>query len=365
MPLNSRVYLDHAATTPVVPAARAAMAEALARWANPSSQHAEGRAARALLEDARARIAAALGWTGEVVFTSGATEAAQLAFRMCWHRGPKPIVSTVEHQAVLRQAPESERLNAPVGADGIVDPEALAQLLHLCPGGLVAIQHCNSETGVIQPIAHILEAVDANGGTLFADCAQTAGKLPLPPADLIAVSAHKLGGPPGIGALLVRDPRRTLLFQGGQEGGWRPGTENLPAVLGFAAALEEAVGTPWISEQLANRVSLEAAIESAGGATICADSDRTPLIGAYHMHGMSAAAQLARFDLMGFSVSAGSACTAGSTRQSHVLAALGLDADASARTIRVSFGRSTTRAEVDAFEQAWVGLATEARRRAA
>ncbi len=366
--VQPRIYLDHAATTPVLPAARAAMIDGLERWANPSSQHRDGRAARAGLEDARDRIKAALGWTGSLIFTSGATEAAAIAFRPCWLHGPKPLVSTVEHDAVLRQAPVAERLNAPVDGLGQVDPAALAQLLHLVPGGIVAIQHVNSETGVIQPIAQILEAVDGNGGTLFVDCAQSAGKLPLPAADLIAVSAHKFGGPPGVGALLVRD-LKMLYPTGGQEGGYRAGTENLPAILGFAAALDHPrtdEGFPlWFGDQLANRFALEGAIEDAGGTTVCPHAPRSPMIASYHMPGMSAAAQLIRLDALGFAVSAGSACSSGAVRQSHVLAALGLDAAWSANVIRVSFGSATTGDEVDRFARAWASLAGEARRRAA
>ena len=363
-----RIYLDHAATTPVVPAARDAVIEGLARWANPSSQHRDGRAARNALEDARARIKAALGWTGDLIFTSGATEAAAIAFRPCWSRCPRPLLSAVEHDAVRRQAPEAEPLTAPVDPLGRVDPEALAALLRRAPGGLVAIQHVNSETGVLQPIPEIIEAVDATGGALFVDCAQSAGKLPLPPADLIAVSAHKLGGPPGIGALLVRD-FKCLEPTGGQEGGYRAGTENLPAILGFAAALDRPLGedgfAAWFGDQLANRFALETAIEDRGGTTVCSNALRSPMIASYHMPGMSAAAQLIRLDALGFSVSAGSACSAGASRPSHVMEALGLDPAFSANAIRVSFGSGTTRDEVDRFAQAWTALAAEARSRAA
>ena len=351
-----RIYLDHAATTPVLPRARAAMADALGQWANPSSQHRDGRAARATLEDARARIKAALGWTGTLIFASGATEAATLAFSSWRHKGPKPLVSTVEHDAVLRQAGERDRLDVPVDALGRVDPAAFAERLHLVPGGLVAVQHVNSETGVVQPIAELIEAVDANGGKLFVDCAQSAGKLPLPPADLIAISAHKFGGPPGIGALLVRD-LKTLEATGGQEGGYRAGTENLPAIMGFAAALDE--------PRDADGFPLETAIAAAGGTAVCADAPRSPMIASYHMPGMTAAAQLIRLDAQGFSVSAGSACSSGASRPSHVMAALGLDPAWSANVVRVSFGPATSLEDVRMFADAWSGLAAEARTRAA
>ena len=217
-PQNPRsISDDHAATTPVVPAARAAMVEALAHWANPSSPHGEGRAARAALEDARARIKAALGWDGEVMFTSGASEAIGLA--LC---GFDAVASAVEHDAVLSAVGAEARLPVDANGDG--------RSAHtLPPSAVTPIQHVNNETGVIQPLAELRRAIRAGGGLLFADCSQSAGKLPLPDADMIAISAHKFGGPPGIGALLLRD-LALLQPTGGQEKGYRRGTENLPAV---------------------------------------------------------------------------------------------------------------------------------------
>jgi len=228
MPDQARIYLDHAATTPIIPAAREAMADAMARWANPSSPHSEGRAARAALENARARVAAALNWDGEVIFTSGASEAIAIALR-----GHDAIASAVEHDAVLAVA-GATRL--PVGPDGYVDRNAITGPARY------AVQSVNNETGVIQPMAEIADIVRANGGILFADCSQSAGKLPLPDADVMCVSAHKLGGPPGMGALLVRN-LGLLTPTGGQEQGYRRGTENLPAAIGFATALD--AGFAW------------------------------------------------------------------------------------------------------------------------
>ena len=355
-----RIYLDHAATTPLLPAAREAMVEALERWANPSSPHAEGRAAKAALEQARERIKAALGWTGELIFTSGATEAAVLAFRRCWAEGPKPMLSTVEHDAVRRQAPEGERINIGVDGGGLLDPQQLASWLQIARGGLVAVQHVNSETGVIQPVEQIVEAVDAAGSFLFVDCAQSAGKLPLPPADMIALSAHKFGGPPGIGALLVRD-LKLLVPQGGQEKGYRGGTENLPAIIGMAAALES--GREWLASASTLRDRLDRATLSAGGEIVAEGSRRISTIGAYRMPGIPANAQLIQFDMAGIAVSAGSACSSGSLKTSHVLAAMGWDERAASEVVRVSFGRSTTAAEVDRFAALWTDMA--AKRRAA
>lgn len=335
------LYLDHAATTPLLPEAREALLEGLAIWANPSSPHAAGRAARAKLEDARARIARALGWEGQVIFTSGASEA--LAIAMTRARLPVVAVSPVEHEAVLRHAGNVERL--PVDACGRVDPQATAR------GGLVVVQQVNNETGIIQPLAEIVRSVRGAGGLLLADCAQGAGKIGLPDADLIAIAAHKFGGPVGVGALLVHD-WAMLAPSGGQERGYRPGTENMPAALAMAAALE--AGSHWIEEAVRLRAILDAAVIAAGGEVIAADAARLACIGAYRLPGKSAAAQLIRLDSQGIAVSAGSACSSGSLKVSHVLSAMGLDATAAGEVIRVSIGRETTRQDVERFLPVWL-----------
>jgi cysteine desulfurase len=335
------------------PEAIAAVADGMARWANPSSPHAEGRAARRALEDARARIAAALGWKHEVILTSGASEAIALALGRA--KSVRIAVSPTEHDAVLRAAGDAERL--PVDASGRVMLPA--------PSGarrLFAIQAANSETGVLQPLDRIGDAIRAAGDLLFADCAQSAGKLPLPDADLIAVSAHKLGGPPGIGALLVRD-FATLEPSGGQEQGYRGGTENLPGVLGFAAALE--ASRDWIQDAAEWRAMLDAAIVAEGGEVVAAAASRIPTIAAYRMPGVASAAQLIRFDGGGIAVSAGSACSSGSLKPSHVLEAIGWDPRAAREVVRVSFGWNTRAEDVRRFAEAWTAIAGEARSRAA
>ncbi|MEJ5975414.1 aminotransferase class V-fold PLP-dependent enzyme [Novosphingobium sp. PS1R-30] len=339
-----RIYLDHAATTPLLPAAREAMLAGFAQWANPSSPHREGRAARAMLEDARARIAAALGWDGEVVFTSGASEA--LALALAKSRQPLAAVSPVEHEAVLRHAGGAERLA--VDDRGLVDPATVART------GLIAVQQVNNETGVIQPLEAIAAAVRGAGGLLLADCAQGAGKLALPDADLIALSAHKFGGPTGMGALLVRD-WALLDPTGGQERGYRAGTENLPGALAMVAALEH--GATWLDGAASLRRQLELSIGEAGGTVIAADAPRLPTIGAYRMPGVSAAAQLIRFDSMGIAVSAGSACSSGSLRTSHVLGAMAIEDKAASEVIRVSIGRETTEADIARFLTTWREIA--------
>ncbi len=339
-----RLYLDHAATTPMLPAAQAAMVGAMAGWANPSSPHADGRAARATLEDARARIAAALGWSGHVIFTSGASEA--IAIGLLRAKGRRIVTSPVEHDAVLRVTKGAERLA--VDGDGIVLPS------HQPGDGVVlAIQHVNNETGVIQPLGQI----DRNGAILFADCAQSAGKLPLPDADMIAISAHKFGGPPGIGALLLRD-LALIDPSGGQEQGYRAGTENLPAILAMAAALE--AREDWLPRAAALRARLDAEIEAAGGVIVARDAPRLPTIASYRMPGVSARAQLIQFDLAGISVSAGSACSSGSLKTSHVLGAMGWDEAAAAEVVRVSVGPQTCDSDLDRFLAVWTAMAAKA-----
>lgn len=335
-------YLDHAATTPLLPAAREELLRGFAIWANPSSPHRPGRAARAALEDARARIGAALGWDGEVIFTSGASEALALAISRC--AMPLAAVRAVEHEAVLRHAGDAARLG--VDAAGRVDPASCAL------GGLVAVQQVNNETGVIQPLDAIAAAVRGAGGLLLADAAQGAGKLATPDADLIALSAHKFGGPIGVGALLVRD-WAMLRPTGGQERGYRAGTENLPGVLAMAAALE--AERNWLDEAARLRVRLETALVAAGGSVIAATAPRLPTIGAYRMPGRSANAQLIRFDGQGIAVSAGSACSSGSLRVSHVLEAMGTPEPG--EVIRVSIGRETGAADIDRFVAAWGEIA--------
>lgn len=338
------LYLDHAATTPLLAQAREAMLAGFARWANPSSPHAPGRAARALLEEARARLKAALRWEGEVVFTAGASEALALAITRCAQ--PLAAVAAVEHESVLRHAGAAVRLA--VDSDGLVNPVDCAL------PGLVAVQQANNETGVLQPLHAAAAAVRGAGGLLLADCAQGAGKLALPDADLIALSAHKFGGPVGVGALLVRD-WALLRPTGGQERGYRGGTENLPSVLAMVAALEAEHG--WLDGAVALRDRLDAGIVAAGGEAIAADTARVPTIGAYRMPGRSARAQLIGFDAQGIAVSAGSACSSGSLKTSHVLSAMGLDERSASEVIRVSVGRETTTADVDRFLAAWAQMA--------
>ena len=340
-----RIYLDHAATTPVVPAARTAMVEAMGHWANPSSPHSDGRKSRAALEAARETVKAALDWDGEVLFTSGASEAIFMALS-----GFDAVASAVEHDAVLNAVGAEARLK--------VDAHGVVQLGPVAKGRRYAIQHVNNETGVVQPLAELGVEIRAGGGLLFADCSQSTGKLALPYADMIAISAHKFGGPPGIGALLLRD-LALLRPTGGQEKGYRRGTENLPAVSGLAAAL--AGGFAWLESAAKLRAKLDAAIVAAGGEVVAADSQRLATIASYRMPGVSASSQLIGFDMAGISVSAGSACSSGTLKTSHVLGAMGWDVAAASEVVRVSFGPETSEADIERFVSTWIKIKERAK----
>ena len=351
------IYLDHAATTPLLPAARDAMDQGFALWANPSSPHGAGRAARAALEDARERVKAALNWDGEVVFTSGASEAAVLALGQV-EASAQPrerFVSAVEHDALLAAAPGAPRIA--VLPDGAVDEEALVAVLAKAKQPVVAIQSINSETGNWQNHGDLTDRIHEAGGLVVVDCSQSAGKYPLPhEIDMAILSAHKFGGPVGVGALLVRE-WAMLAPGGGQERGYRRGTENLPGVLGMAAALE-ACEEPYVShEAYAAMMQFAGQVRAAGGTWLGDSLDApTAYIHAVAMPSLSASAQLMRFDLARIAVSQGSACSSGSMKRSPVLAAMGVDGDLADRTIRVSLGWTTTVAEIERFAEVWLGM---------
>ena len=328
------------------------MEEGFDLWANPSSPHAEGRKARGALEDARERVKRALGWEGEVIFTSGASEAAALALGHA--KAGARLVSAVEHDAILKAAPDAERL--PVLKDGQLDLKVLQEAVDR-ERPLVAVQQVNSETGNRQVVDIIHQYVSDAGGLLLSDAAQSEGKLTLLPCDMAIISAHKFGGPIGIGALLVKD-LAMLEPSGGQERGYRRGTENLPGVLGMAAALE-ACGDPYLDPAVHEPLDhLAQECRNLGG-TWLSDrlSDPTPYIRAIAMPKMSGSAQVMRFDMAGISVSQGSACSSGTMKTSHVLQDMQVEPDVADRTIRASFGWNTTREEVERFCEVWLELA--------
>ncbi|TNE53490.1 MAG: aminotransferase class V-fold PLP-dependent enzyme [Sphingomonadales bacterium] len=306
------------------------MEEGFRIWANPSSPHAEGRKARAALEDARERIKVALGWDGELIFTSGASEALWIALNRA--KVDRRIVSAVEHDAVFRAAPDAE----------IFSDDA-----KIGKGALLAIQHVNPETGTVNPVDKMADMVRSSDAIILSDCAQSAGKLPLPQADMAVISAHKFGGPIGIGALLVRD-FNLLEPIGGHERGYRQGTENLPGAMGMAAALEAG---DW-----ATTAEDRGAFRSALGDGVLSNGEQVDYIFGLTHPSISAQALLIRLDAMGFAVSAGSACSSGTLKKSRVLDAFGVSDEVAARTIRVSLGWNTTSEELVKFAEAWASL---------
>jgi len=351
-----RLYLDHAATTPIVGEALAAVAAAMEAWANPSSPHADGRRARAAFEEARRTIADALGWRHDVILTSGASEAVQIVADRA--KAERRIVGPTEHDVVIAEMGEAATV-LPVDTNGLIDLEALETALGV-GSALVAVQLVNNETGVIQPIERIQEIVRNAGSLLLADCAQAAGKIPLPDADFVAVSAHKFGGPPGVGALLVRD-LASLKASGGQERGYRRGTENWPATAGMAAALASRAFAEAMPRLASLREQLEQEITAAGGLVIAAEAPRIATIGGYSMPGVASASQLVQLDLAGISVSAGSACSSGSMKPSRVLAAMGIPEEIAASVVRVSFGPTTSESDIERFLGEWRRMAARAK----
>ncbi len=355
--MPNRILLDHAATTELLPQARAALLRGLDEWANPSSPHAEGRRAFALLEEARATLAEELGWRHDIIFTSGASEAVEMVAARA-RLAPRAHGAT-EH-AIVPHAMSAGSTVIPVDAHGLIDEAALDDVLGRGPA-LIAIQAVNNETGILQPLDRLAARIRAAGSLLLADCAQSAGKAPLPDADFIALSAHKLGGPPGVGALLVRD-LRTLAPVGGQEKGYRRGTQDAPGALAFAAAL---AARPYDMERLGElRTRLDDGVRAAGGVVIGEGSPRLATIGAVALPGASSASLLVQFALAGIAVSAGSACSSGKMKDSLVMAAMGVAPELAASFLRISFGPATSEADIDAFLTEWRRIADRMKRAA-
>ena len=330
------------------------MEEGFALWANPSSPHAEGRKAKQALEDARDRIKRALGWDGEVIFTSGASEALAIALRQS--KAEHFAASTAEHDAVFANGNGTFHAALKVGQNGRIGRGELYEAMGVVgtspdderSPSLTFIQHVNSETGAILNVdAMVKIAGNFPEAKILSDCSQSAGKLPLPSAQMVVLSAHKLGGPIGIGALLVRD-YGMLEPMGGHERGYRRGTENVPAALGFAAAIEAGA---WQT----TRQQRAQFLDQFGEARL-SFPNQVDYIGALTHPALSAQALLIRLDAKGFAVSAGSACSSGTLKKSRVLDAFGVSDDVAARTIRVSLGWNTTQEELEQFTEAWKSL---------
>jgi cysteine desulfurase len=363
-------YLDHNASAPLKPAAIEAIAAALGRTGNPSSVHQAGRAARRALEQARASVAALAAAPPEaVLFTSGGTEANNQAVGSA---DGLRMVSAIEHDSVLAAAPDALRL--PVDGAGRVDLEQLAVHLAAQPPALVSVMLANNETGVIQPVAEVARLARRQGALVHCDAVQAAGKLELDigalGVDLLTLSAHKLGGPPGVGALVL-GPGITpaaLLRGGGQERRLRPGTENLPGIVGFGRAAELALEERDMASRVAtqrNRLEAEILVLAPAAAVQGRTAPRLPNTSCIGMPGVSNQTQLIAFDLAGIAVSTGAACSSGKVGPSHVLAAMGVAPDAAASAIRVSLGWATTAEDVDRLVAAWGDLYARTRTAAA
>ncbi len=371
---GNRIYLDHNATTPVRPEAARAVARALIRVGNPSSVHSEGRKARALLEESREAVAALVGGLARnVTFTSGATEALNLALTPGLRAGAdarpwRLFISATEHSAVLNghRFPADSVEIVPVGADGVVDLEHLGRAIGAHPDArpLLALQLANNETGVVQPVADAAQIVKKHSGLLVCDAVQAAGRLHIEiaalGADLIALSGHKIGGPSGVGALIratdaihIPDP---LVRGGGQEKGLRGGTENLPGCAGFgAAAVVARAGLEAGAARLGGlRERLEAGLREIDSdvAIFGAETERLSNTVSFAFQGVSAETALISLDLAGFAVSSGSACSSGKVKTSHVLEAMGVKPDISRGMLRASLGWSTKDADIESFLEA-------------
>jgi len=358
--MSRDIYLDYNATAPLRPEALAAMAAALAETGNASSVHRFGRRARKRVEDAREAVAALVGAaSAAVVFTSGGTEANNLALAGAGRE--RLLVSDIEHDSILAAAPAAERI--PVGPDGVVRLDALAALLQADRRpALVAVMLANNETGVEQPLAELALLAHAHGALVHADAVQAAGKIRIDfaalGADLMALSAHKLGGPQGVGALLVRDGLAVSpqLRGGGQERGLRAGTENVAGIAGFGAAAAAARrGLPGYARLAALRGRLEEGIRALSPGThfFGREGPRLANTACFTMPGVASETQLIALDLAGIGVSAGSACSSGKVRASHVLRAMGASEAEASCAIRVSLGWLTTGEEIERFIAAW------------
>jgi cysteine desulfurase len=373
--MPERVYLDWNATTPLRPEAKAAMAAAWDISGNPSSVHVEGRQARRLIEEARTSIAAAVGGRPQdVIFCSGGTEANALALTPGLRRGPgrpagRLLVSAIEHASVLSggRFPADAIGTIHVTPSGVVDLGHLRALLQDGPPALVSVMLANNETGAIQPVSEIAGIVHEAGGLLHVDAIQALGKIPLDikslEADLVTLSAHKIGGPKGIGAVVLAEDVQglePLLRGGGQELGRRAGTENVAGISAFGAAAKAAMAA---LEADAVRLralqnQLEDGLRQTNGMMVfCGDVPRLPNTTLFTVPGLKAETAVIGFDLAGIAVSSGSACSSGKVQPSHVLAAMGFGRELAKGAVRLSLGWSTTETDIDMALKAWRNLA--------
>jgi cysteine desulfurase len=376
--MNQRSYLDHNATAPLRPEVREAVIDALALNGNPSSVHAEGRAARAAIEQARAKVAKLVGaHPANVIFTSGGTEANALALAAqsgeAWHC----YLSAIEHPSVLsggRFYRETTTI-IPVTPDGVADLDVLRKKLEKHkPGGwrpFVSLMTANNETGAIQPVAEAAPIVHDAGGLLHSDAVQAAGRIPLDMtalgADMVTLSAHKIGGPKGVGALVLAEGAsvQPLIKGGGQEGRRRAGTENVAGIVGFGVAAELALADLAKTDEIA---ALRDVLEE-GVRALCPDAvvlsarvPRLPNTSCIAVPGVKAETLVIGLDLAGFAVSAGSACSSGKVEASHVLAAMGASPEIAHGAVRVSLGFGSENTDIQRYLSAFGELVKRLKR---
>ena len=379
--MSARSYLDWNATAPMREEAKAAFTAAISLAGNPSSVHAEGRAARALIEAAREEVATLVGTLpGNVVFTSSGTEANMLALtpaiETADEKRPRTrlFISAIEHVSVRGggRFPRDATEEVPVGPDGRLDLAALARAIANTPRPLVSLMLANNETGIVQPVAAAAAIVHEAGGLLHVDAVQAIGRIACDmtalDADLLTLSAHKIGGAKGVGALVraredVHFPE-PLLRGGGQERGLRAGTENIAGIAAFGAAA--AAARVRRESELAHMAALRNRME-VGLLAIASDAvvfgreggvDRLPNTSLFALAGIKAETAVIAFDLEGVAVSSGAACSSGKVQPSHVLAAMGVSPTLLRGAVRVSLGWSTTEADVEKFLSAWTKLAS-------
>jgi cysteine desulfurase len=373
--MPDRIYLDWNATTPLRTEARQAMQAAWEVSGNPSSVHAEGRRARRLVEEARATIAAAVGASPRnLVFTSGGTEANALALTPGLRRGSglpveRLLVSAIEHASVLSGGRFSAEAIERIGVDrsGLLDLDRLRALLADGRPALVSVMLANNETGAIQPVREAADIIHQAGGLLHVDAIQAFAKIPLDinalGADLATFSAHKIGGPKGVGALILADDvvgLEPVLRGGGQELGRRAGTENVAGIAGFGAAAKAAMSTLECdaTRLKALRSELESGLRRTPGLIVFAgEVPRLPNTVLFTIPGLRAETAVIGFDLAGIAVSSGSACSSGKVQPSHVLEAMGFSPDLAQGAVRLSLGWSTSSQDIDRCLEAWRKLA--------
>ena len=371
----ARIYADYNATAPLRPEAKAAMLRALELTGNPSSVHSEGRKARALVEGARDAVAAAIGaCRDDIAFTSGGTEAVQAPLRGALATAPELTLfaSLIEHDAV---ASVEGCVLWTVNSDGVVDLDWLRDAVKMSveekgDRPLVSLMLVNNETGVIQPVAEAAEIVHAAGGLIHCDAIQALGKIETSiielDVDYLSLSAHKIGGPQGIGAFYVKPgaPFSAVQTGGGQEFGRRSGTENIAGIAGFGAAVVAAVDDLGSYQALvAHRDRMEGRLKTAAPTLVVhgADAPRVAGVSCFGVEGLPSETQVMGLDLAGFAVSAGSACSSGKVKASRVLTAMGLGDTAARSAIRASFGWASAGQDFDALAEAWIRHAARAR----